>query len=243
MGHTFPTGKEPGANSQCHKNRSLTPRGHDSRARSRAAHTGDTCAAPTPAPGRLRPPRPAEAARSKPPPFKASPETRSSPIASCTTSRAKGLGSNSTALRARQPRLLPPRGSRGCQATRGRRRPRAEGEGAARPRHRSLLAPRRTGGGRLFPGQGPRGGPARPARAVSAAPRARGRPAPLPIPGVPRPPPAPAACPPPFCAQSLRHRYNSWPGAPGAAPDPHATARVCQPPAPLKAAVLPMPTD
>lgn len=155
------------------------------RARSRAAHTGDTCAAPTPTPGRLRPPRPAEAARSKPPPFKASPETRSSPIASCTTSRAKGLGSNSTALRARQPRLLPPRGSRGCQATRGRRRPRAAGEGAARPRQRSLLAPRRTGAGRLFPGQGPaRGpGPARPGgeRSTSGA----GPPSSLPHPGGP----------------------------------------------------------
>lgn len=76
----------------------------------------------------------------------------------------------------------------------------------------SLLRPC-NGVRRLFRKQGPcTGARPGPPGQPSDPTRQRGSRASLPIPGVPQPPPAPAACSPPFCAQPLRHRYNSRPG-------------------------------
>lgn len=124
-------------------------------------------------------------------------------------------------LQARRERFLPRRRSRttassGCQAWRSLGRPCADGEGAATalPKGCFRSSAQRNGVRRLFLKQSPSTG-ARP-----GPPGQRGEPtrwrcgrAPLPIPGVPQTPPAPAVCPPPFCAQPLRHRYNSRPGS------------------------------
>lgn len=73
--------------------------------------------------------------------------------------------------------------------------------------------------------------------------RQQGSQASLPIPGVPHPPPAPAVCPPPFCAQPLRHRYNKSAQISGERlRTPRYRAPAFHPLTPHGAAVLPMPT-
>lgn len=134
------------------------------------------------------------------------------------------LGSNSTASSGPTGTLPPCSALRhhrflGCQARRSLGRPCAAGEGAASasPKGSSRSSAPCNGVRQLFSRQGPTRVPGR-ALPGSEVNKRRSRAAQhstasLPIPGVPQPPPAPAVCPPPFCAEPLRHRYNSRPGS------------------------------
>lgn len=119
------------------------------------------------------------------------------------------------------------------------------GKGPPRPCQRAVLVPwpsasASDGSSRSSPSTGAQPGP--PGQSGERT-RQQGSQASLPIPGVPHPPPAPAVCPPPFCAQPLRHRYNKSAQISGERlRTPRYRAPAFHPLTPHGAAVLPMPT-